>query len=569
MKLPQLEIPPLWLLGGWLVLNTIQAGWSPLDADEAYYWMYAQQLDWGYFDHPPMVALLVSLGKDWLPGALGVRFGHVLASTATVAVVWHLLNRPGGQHLWLMAALIFVQPMLHVYGFIATPDGPLLLFAALYLLAYRNFLQKSTLVNGALWGLTMAGLLYSKYHGLVFILLSVLPNVGWLIRRPGAWLAALGGALLYAPHLYWQYANDFPSFRYHLHGRDDVYQLEFTLGYVVNQLVIFSPLLVYHYGMAVSRNSPKTSFSKALRWLIIGFLLFFLFSTAKGRTEAQWTAPLSIPLIYLVFTVARDTYPRWQHSLWRLCLLGGGIMIVARLLLIAPREALPFAKPFDHQPWTERLAEMADDRPVVIQNSYRLASLYTFYTGKPAWTTSDVFYRPNQYDLWTSGREFHDQSILFLGQEAWSFPEATPFVTHNQNMVAAPIDSFQMVEGLRLLWKNSLPDTLTPGEKYSIEVGVQRPAFPDYAIDLNRGLPLDLFITFYHGKRVVSFLKLRPLANHQLPAARVQLLYHGDFAAPTDIPSGETIIELGLGYRGMPPLKGQSERISVVIRSDP
>jgi hypothetical protein len=80
MQLPAKDIRPAWFLATWLLLNLLQAAFSPLDADETYYWMYASQLDWGYFDHPPAVAVLVALGRDWLPGALGLRFGHVLAS---------------------------------------------------------------------------------------------------------------------------------------------------------------------------------------------------------------------------------------------------------------------------------------------------------------------------------------------------------------------------------------------------------------------------------------------------------------------------------------------------------
>ncbi|MTB51815.1 glycosyltransferase family 39 protein [Lewinella sp. W8] len=568
MQLPRREISPLWLLATWLVINLIQAAASPLDADETYYWMYSNNLDWGYFDHPPMVALLISMGKDWLPGALGVRFGHVLAGTATLAAIWHLLDHPKGQLLWLAAALIFVQPILHVYGFIATPDGPLLLFSALYLIAYRNFLAKGTIKHGLLWGITMAGLLYSKYHGVLLILLTVLPQIGYLIRKPGAWIAALGGALLFVPHLYWQYAHDFPSFRYHLSGRDDAYRLEFTLSYLLNQLVVFSPFLLYHYWNTLFRVRSKEAFAGALRWLVPSFLIFFLVSTLKGRTEAQWTALLSIPLIYLVFRAAVDNRPQWQPQLWKLCLWGGGILLVFRLLLIAPRTWIPFPKPFDHEPWTERLAELAGDRPVIVQNSYRLASLYTYYTGKPAWTTTDVFYRLNQYDLWPGGARYHNQSVLMMGQNTWYYPAAEPFVYRDLDMRIMPIDSMQMLRGTRLNWRVGLPDTLIAGAEYPIEISVQRPAQPDYTVELHRGLPMDLFITLYH-KKVMDFVKLRPLISNILPADSEQLLFAGTITIPEDAVLGKTNIELGLGYQGMPPLRGQSALVSAIILPAP
>ena len=63
----------LWL-GVWWCANLIEAGCTELANDEAYYHMFAQRLAWGYFDHPPVTALLVWLGERLFGGELGVRF---------------------------------------------------------------------------------------------------------------------------------------------------------------------------------------------------------------------------------------------------------------------------------------------------------------------------------------------------------------------------------------------------------------------------------------------------------------------------------------------------------------
>lgn len=54
----------LWL-GLWWLCNLIQAAATELANDEAYYQMFAEHLAWGYFDHPPITALLVRLGACW------------------------------------------------------------------------------------------------------------------------------------------------------------------------------------------------------------------------------------------------------------------------------------------------------------------------------------------------------------------------------------------------------------------------------------------------------------------------------------------------------------------------
>ncbi len=541
-------IRPYYFLVAWLLLNLIQAAFTPLDPDETYYWMYAGRLDWGYFDHPPAVALLISIGRDWIPGALGLRFGHVLAGSGTITAIYFLLDRPRGSALWLLAALVFAQPMLQVYGFIATPDGPLVLFTVLYLLAYRQFLSRSSMVNALILGLTMAGLLYSKYHGLMLILFTVLPNLGFLIRKPSAWLAGLSGALLFAPHLYWQYLNDYPSFRYHLSGRDDPYQFKYTVQYLVNQLLIFSPFLVYHYLRSFIKDHARDRFERSLRWLAAGMLLFFLYTTTKGRTEAQWTALLSVPLVYLTFQAVRR-FPGWRPALVRLCWLTGGILLLARIILILPSDWLPFEKPFDHEPWVHRLEAIAGDSPVIVENSYRFASLYEFYTGgKPGWTFTDVAYRPSQYDLWKRDTQYHNDAVYLLGQRNWDFFDTDTFHTQKGEMRLRKIDRFQVVKDVALEVEFSGADDPT------IKVYATSPR----SINLSGQLPVHLFIINGLEDGTYAYERLPDIATDRLPDGRRVLLFSGIPPDSFVSPDGEKNLSVGLGYQGMPPLRGQS-----------
>ncbi|MEM7381393.1 MAG: 4-amino-4-deoxy-L-arabinose transferase, partial [Bacteroidota bacterium] len=76
-KLPRLF---LYLLGAVFLINLLQAAFTELLFDEAYYWHYSREMAWGYFDHPPMVALLIRIGSIFFDGELGVRFMSCLLS---------------------------------------------------------------------------------------------------------------------------------------------------------------------------------------------------------------------------------------------------------------------------------------------------------------------------------------------------------------------------------------------------------------------------------------------------------------------------------------------------------
>ena len=64
----------------WLVIltivNLLQACYTELLDDEAYYWMYSRHLAWGYFDHPPMIAVMIKTGYFFFRNELGVSINH-------------------------------------------------------------------------------------------------------------------------------------------------------------------------------------------------------------------------------------------------------------------------------------------------------------------------------------------------------------------------------------------------------------------------------------------------------------------------------------------------------------
>ena len=61
-NLKNINYPLYGFLAIWLVINLIQSYFTELAHDEAYYWMYSKYLSWGYFDHPPMIALIIKIG---------------------------------------------------------------------------------------------------------------------------------------------------------------------------------------------------------------------------------------------------------------------------------------------------------------------------------------------------------------------------------------------------------------------------------------------------------------------------------------------------------------------------
>lgn len=58
-----------------------------LNPNEAYYWVYSNFIDWGYFDHPPMVALSIWVGDKFFSNTLGLRLMTILTNTFSIYIM--------------------------------------------------------------------------------------------------------------------------------------------------------------------------------------------------------------------------------------------------------------------------------------------------------------------------------------------------------------------------------------------------------------------------------------------------------------------------------------------------
>ena len=83
----------LFLLLAWFLINLVQAYFTEINPDEAYYFLYGKHLSWGFFDHPPMVALLVKISSWFFNGNLGVRFFTVVLQIPAMVLIWLQLDK--------------------------------------------------------------------------------------------------------------------------------------------------------------------------------------------------------------------------------------------------------------------------------------------------------------------------------------------------------------------------------------------------------------------------------------------------------------------------------------------
>ena len=493
----------LWL-GVWWIANLVQAGFTELANDEAYYHMFAERLAWGYFDHPPVTALLVWAGERLFGGELGVRFFFTVLQPLYLWILWRLI-RPadaGRRDAALFVVVSAATLMLQLYGFIAVPDGPLMFTTALFLLTFKWFSENRR--RAWLWmGIAMALMAYSKYHGALVVLFALAANPRQLLR-PALYSSGAVALLLLVPHLVWQYEHDWASFAYHLSGRNSVFRPGYVVEFLANMLVVFNPFFVPLYVQAWRKVKPQTPVGRALKLLPVAFIVFFVLSSLRGYVQPQWVIVSCFGLVCVLFAYARR-HPRTRRYVMRAGGVTVGLIVLVRLVMIFNPLGIRF-EVFNNPESYAAIAAEADGHPVVFRYGYAVAAKYAFYTGGEAYCQPNIRYRTHQW-------QFRDDDSQFIGREVLvECPDGTVSDSTRQ------VRTLTMANGRSFTWFvdpafhpvrlvdiafTGLPGRVAAGETLRLELRIRNP-YP-YAIRVGAD-DTQLVMLWKHGRfRVDEF----------------------------------------------------------------
>lgn len=283
------------MLGFSFLIKVILALLVPVYADEAYYYVWSLHPQLSYFDHPAMVSWLISLGNSVFffanipfTSSLVLRSFFILISTLTLLVWYKILEKKEFTHSQkiLFFVLFLLNPLLGPGSIIATPDVPLVFFWSLSYLCFLNATQTNSLKWFAFLGASLGLGFCSKYHIVIFIL----AGLAYLLFSKkiktlsffAVSLTIIFGLIFSLPVLYWNYQNNWISFKFQLNhglGRHD-YDWLWTVSFILGQIFIFGPLAFKEF---IKNRSRQSAFVFGITQF-----LFFLSSSFRGVVEANW-----------------------------------------------------------------------------------------------------------------------------------------------------------------------------------------------------------------------------------------------------------------------------------------
>ncbi len=378
--------------------NVLVISATELFHDEAYYWLWSRFPDWGYFDHPPLIAWLIALTAGWVDGEWGVRLGPCLMLAAAAWIVGQKIVPKNRQWAWWAGWTVF--PLLSFVSMLALPDTALLACALLFFWSLQRFIEQDSTARALTIGACAALLLYAKYHG-ALVIVGTVAGVPELMKRKSFWFAAVAGLLLFAPHLHWQWQHEFPTLKYHLfqahRGQPSLFR---PLVFLLQQALSPGFLLAPWVWCGTIRMRGKDPFERALLGMALTTLaVFFCFSFIK-KIEGNWTVAAYLSLLVLALRAPEDLWPakRWLSTLGIASAL---IVLGAKLLVSIPGTETRIRRLTEIRGWKNwsQAVDRESTDCALVANSHQVAAKLSFYT-KRLVPSLNIGSRPNQFDIW-------------------------------------------------------------------------------------------------------------------------------------------------------------------------
>ena len=261
-SLPTADTAALAIIAVFTAARIVLAAVLGLGVDEAYTLSVAHDLDWSYYDHPPLQYWIAHFFMPLLGDGRAARLPFIGLFALSCWLLYRLTQLLFGAAAGVIAVLALnCSAFFSFAGGWVLPDGPLMpaLLAAALALA-RHLFAPGAAPRSALRGWIAAGFwlgvaALAKYHAVLFavgvlVFLVTAPGRRNELRRPSPWLAALLAVGIATPVILWNIRHDWISIGYqasrgHFSGVHPGYLLANLLGQAIWMLPwIFVPMLI-------------------------------------------------------------------------------------------------------------------------------------------------------------------------------------------------------------------------------------------------------------------------------------------------------------------------------------
>jgi len=443
----------------WLVILTLAAvkfavvlyasGFYHYFRDELYFIACGRHLDWGYVDHPPLVAVYAWFGEwmsERLGGSLrGFRLITTIAGTLRIVLTGVITARLGGNRIAqaLACTAVLLAPIyLGIDNILSMNSVEHVIWLACILIVIEianGASEKWWLAFGALAGVGLQNKHSMLFFGFALAVALLLTPMRRSLAKPWLWLGGALALLIFLPNVLWEVRYDLPTLELLRNVKETGKNVVLAPGpFLVQQAMMLNPFSapLWIAGLIFLFLSSK---NRVLAWTYVILLGTFIYLEAKD----YYVAP-----IYPMLFAAGAVWLSSRKALWipqlALIVIGGFIAAPLALPILSPAKYLAYQRTLGVRPpatevshtselpqifadqfgWEEMVAKVAryynslppaeKAKTVIYADNYGEAGAIDFYG--PKYGLPPAVSGHQNYYLW-GYRDGTGESIILVGDD--------------------------------------------------------------------------------------------------------------------------------------------------------
>ena len=411
----------LWVLFITTCLRLLLAKIVPITGDEAYFITWAKHLDYGYYEHPPMIGWIM-----WLFSFLGqdifvYRLFPVLSIPIMAIIFVKLLVDFDRDKAFLCATTFLLSPVC-ILNVLSVNDAPLIFFSFLAGIFFYIGLKRNKLGYAAVAGFLWSCAFLSKYFA-VLLAVAVLIFC-FAAKNRKIWKFAGIAALFSLPfvilNIVWNYNHCWTNLTFNLFFRNKNITFNFlsVFVYIIEQFFLMTPYLAFIFLKRKFLWHECKSNHLEIFWFffMVPLLFFFCLSFLKD-VGLHWMASFYpfffIPVILLPSGIINKAT---RYNVY----LVTAIVIPVIVLLCLPTtvfyriekypQLIMFLKP---EKLCNEINNMLDNR-ILAATGYTEASVFSYHCKKNFVLLGSMSKSGRYYDFITDFRNFDGRNFLIV-----------------------------------------------------------------------------------------------------------------------------------------------------------
>ncbi|MDQ6757545.1 MAG: glycosyltransferase family 39 protein [Bacteroidota bacterium] len=302
-----------------LIANVLELG-----NDEVYYWTYPLHLQLSYFDHPPLIAILIRLTTFnlFFQQDFFLRLGPIIGAAAGTWLSYSIGKSIKNERTGWFAALLYNSCIYSsiIAGLFILPDSPqivlwlLAIKTALYIFSAED--EHGLFKKWVLWGVYTGVCIMCKVHGIflwVGLGLYIIIYKRSLLTHRHLYLSLIITLIIISPIFIWNWSNDFITWKYH---SARVHALSFDkdsfISGIIGQIFYNNPINVFLIVVSFLFYRKQKFINPIVYRVLILFGLPMIVVVAVismfNNILPHWSGPAFITLQFMAASYLDDRY---------------------------------------------------------------------------------------------------------------------------------------------------------------------------------------------------------------------------------------------------------------------